>query len=440
MPLLNFAAHTCSVKNYEETLAYLFAQLPMYQRVGAAAYKEGLDGILALCEALGNPHKNLRTVHVAGTNGKGSTSHMLASILQEAGLKTGLYTSPHLVDFRERIKVNGVPVSKEFVVEFTGRNQALFEAQHPSFFEMTVAMCFEWFAQQGVDIAVIETGMGGRLDSTNIITPEISVITNIGLDHTAFLGDTPAKIAGEKAGIIKPGIPVVIGEATEATLPVFTQKAEESHAPLILADDISYCTQAEDEPSRFTVFPTHFEPFDLYSPLTGKYQEANLCTAFAAFQALRQRLPQLQDGHFIDGIRQTIQNTGLRGRWEILQQSPTLICDVGHNAHGFRLIMESIRRHPHERLFMVLGFVNDKDLSPVLSQLPAEAHYVFTKASNPRSLPAEAVATAAGTHNLHGQIVPDVKQAVKTALEQAQPGDLVFLGGSTFVVADYLTE
>lgn len=412
----------------------------MYQRVGAAAYKEGLDGILALSEALGNPHKNIRTLHVAGTNGKGSTSHMLASILQEAGLKTGLYTSPHLVDFRERIKVNGMPVSKEFVVEFTERNQALFESLRPSFFEMTVAMCFEWFAQQGVDMAVIETGMGGRLDSTNIITPELSIITNIGLDHTAFLGDTPALIAGEKAGIIKPGIPVVIGEATETTLPIFTQKAEESHAPLILADDISYCKQAEDEPSKFTIFPTQFEPFELLSPLMGKYQEANICTVFAAFQTLRQRLPELQDEHLLSGIRQTVQNTGLRGRWETLQHAPTLICDVGHNAHGFRQIMESIRRHPHERLFMVLGFVNDKDLSPVLSQLPIEAHYVFTKASNPRSLPAEAVASAASAHNLHGQIVPDVKEAVKEALSQAHPGDLVFLGGSTFVVADYLTE
>ena len=412
----------------------------MYQRVGGAAYKEGLDGILALCEALGNPHKNLRTIHVAGTNGKGSSSHMLASILQEAGFKTGLYTSPHLVDFRERIRINGEPVSKAFVVDFTERYQAVFEVQNPSFFEMTVAMCFEWFAQQEVDIAVIETGMGGRLDSTNIITPELSVITNIGLDHTAFLGDTVAKIAAEKAGIIKPGIPVVIGEATENTLPVFIQKAEEAHAPLILAEDISYCHQSEEDVSKFTLFPTQFEPFEVLSPLTGKYQEANICTVFAAFQTLRQRLPELQETHFLDGIRNTVQNTGLRGRWETLQQNPTLVCDVGHNAHGFLQIMESIRRHPHERLFMVLGFVNDKDLSPVLSLLPPEAHYVFTRSGNPRSLPAEAVASAAALHNLHGQIVPDVKEAVREALSQAQPGDLVFLGGSTFVVADYLAE
>ena len=411
----------------------------MYQRVGAAAYKEGLDGIIALSEHLGNPHKNLRCIHVAGTNGKGSTSHMLASILQEAGFKTGLYTSPHLVDFRERIKINGEPVSKAFVVDFTERNRILFEQLQPSFFEMTVAMCFEWFATQEVDIAVIETGMGGRLDSTNIITPEVSVITNIGLDHMKFLGDTIPKIAAEKAGIIKPGVPVVIGEVTEGSLPVFTQKAEELVAPLILAEDISYCKQGED-PALFTVYPTHFEPFGLVSPLTGKYQEANICTVFAAFQTLRQRIPELQDEHFITGVRNVISNTGLRGRWETLQEHPTLIADIGHNAHGFRQILESIRNHPHERLFMVLGFVNDKDLAPVLSQLPTHAHYLFTRSSSERSIPAEELAQTAAEYNLQGQILPGVKQAVQEALAQAQPGDLVFLGGSTFVVADYLTE
>lgn len=427
------------MKSYDDTLAYLFAQLPMYQRVGDVAYKEGLDGILALCEALGNPQKNLRCIHVAGTNGKGSTSHMLASILREAGFRTGLYTSPHLVDFRERIRINGEPVSKEFVIGFTERNRALFEKLKPSFFEMTVAMCFEWFATQGTDIAVIETGMGGRLDSTNIIHPELSVITNIGLDHMKFLGDSIPKIAEEKAGIIKPGIPVVIGEATEGSLPVFVRKAEENLAPLVLAEDISYCKQGP-EPDRFTVYPTHFEPFELFSPLTGKYQEANICTVFAAFQTLRQRLPELRDEHFTEGIRRVLTHTGLRGRWETLSEHPTLICDVGHNAHGFRLILESIRNHPHDKLYMVLGFVNDKDLAPVLSQLPPDARYIFTRSRNERSLPAEKLAEIAATFGFHGPILSDVKEAVAEALRLAAPGDLVFLGGSTFVVADYLAD
>lgn len=426
--------------SYEETLSYLFAQLPMYQRVGAAAYKEGLDGILTLCARLGNPEKNLRCIHVAGTNGKGSTSHMLASVLQEAGFRTGLYTSPHLVDFRERIRINGVPVEKDFVVAFTGRNKALFEELRPSFFEMTVAMCFEWFARQGVDIAVIETGMGGRLDSTNIIVPEVSVITNIGLDHMKFLGDTVPLIAAEKAGIIKPGVPVVIGEATEGSLPVFMQKAAENHAPPVLAEDMSYCRQHETDKEIFTLYPAHGEPFDLICPLTGHYQEANICTVFATFRTLKPVLPALKDEHFAAGIRQVVKNTGLRGRWETLREHPALVCDIGHNAHGFRRIMDSIRAHPHERLFMVLGFVNDKDLAPVLSQLPPEAHYVFTRSSSERSIPAEELSVLAAAFSLQGQTVPGVKEAVQAALDQARPGDLVFLGGSTFVVADYLEE
>lgn len=410
----------------------------MYQRVGAAAYKEGLDGILTLCERLGNPQNGLKFVHVAGTNGKGSTSNFLASIFQEAGFKTGLYTSPHLIDFRERIRVNGEPISKEFVVSFTEQNKILFEELQPSFFEMTVAMCFAWFTQQKTDIIILEVGMGGRLDSTNIITPELSIITNIGLDHMNFLGDTLEKIAAEKAGIIKPNVPVVIGETTPETYPVFLQKAETGHSPIVFAEDVSTCLQNED--GTFTIKPTHAEAFTVYCPLTGHYQEANIRGVYAAFQLLKKRFTVLQDIHFKNGIERVLKNTGFRGRWEILQKNPTLICDIGHNAHGFQQILTSIRQYPHENLWMVLGFVNDKDLSPVLSQLPQDATYIFTQSSSPRSIPAQELAEIAATFGLKGLTVPFVKDAVKHALQEANAADLIFLGGSTFVVADELSE
>jgi dihydrofolate synthase/folylpolyglutamate synthase len=427
------------VRTYEEILSYLFAQLPMYQRVGAAAYKEGLDGIITLCERLGNPQKGLKFIHVAGTNGKGSTSHFLASIFQEAGFTTGLYTSPHLVDFRERIKVNGEMVSKEFVIEFTERNKSIFEELQPSFFEMTVAMCFEWFAHQKTDLVILEVGMGGRLDSTNIITPEISIITNIGLDHMKFLGDSIEKIAEEKAGIIKPNIPVVISEITEQTLPVFKSVAEERNAPIIFAEDVSYCAQ-QTERNTFFVHPKNGEKIAVTSPLSGHYQEANICGVYAAFQILKEKYLELEDEHFSNGISQVIQNTGLHGRWETLREHPTLICDIGHNAHGFKRIMDSIHNFPHENLVMVLGFVNDKDLGPVLTQLPQNAQYVFTQSSSERSIPAGELAQIAHTFGLEGHEITDVGQAVQYALENAKQNDLIFLGGSTFVVADYLAR
>lgn len=426
------------MKSYEEILSYLFAQLPMYQRVGAAAYKEGLDGIITLCERLGNPQEKLKYIHVAGTNGKGSSSHFLASIFQEAGFKTGLYTSPHLVDFRERIKVNGKPVSKEFVVDFTEKNTAIFEELKPSFFEMTVAMAFEWFAQQQTDIVILEVGMGGRLDSTNIITPELSLITNIGFDHMKFLGDTLEQIAAEKAGIIKPNVPVVVSETTEQTLPVFKSKALENNSPILFAEDLSYCEQKENE--IFHIHPKNAEVISIISPLSGHYQEANICGVYAAFQVLKHGFPVLDDQHFINGIQHVLKNTGLRGRWETLQEHPNLICDIGHNAHGFKRILDSIRNVQHNHLFMVLGFVNDKDLSPVLNQLPKDATYIFTKSSNPRSIEAQELAEIAFGFGLEGQVIPEVKEAVKTALGAAKAEDLIFLGGSTFVVADYLTD
>jgi len=409
----------------------------MYQRVGAAAYKEGLDGIVTLCERLGNPEQGLKFIHVAGTNGKGSTSHFLASIFQEAGFKTGLYTSPHLVDFRERIKVNGEMVSKEFVIEFTERNKSLFEELKPSFFEMTVAMCFEWFSLQKTDIVVLEVGMGGRLDSTNIITPELSLITNIGLDHMKFLGDSIEKIAAEKAGIIKPNVPVVISEITEQTLPVFLSMAEGMNAPIILAEELIYCEQ-QFESNSFLIHPKNAEKFMVTSPLSGHYQEANICGVYAAFQVLKDKFPQLQEEHFSGGIQKVIQNTDLHGRWETLREHPTLICDIGHNAHGFKRILDSIRSFPHENLIMILGFVNDKDLGPVLTQLPKNTQYIFTQSSSERSIPAGELAQIAYTFGLDGHDIADVKEAVAYALENAKSDDLVFLGGSTFVVADYL--
>lgn len=423
-------------ERYKQTLDYLFAQLPMYQRVGASAYKEGLDGILHLCERLGNPQNQLRCVHIAGTNGKGSTSHFLASVLQEAGFKTGLYTSPHLVDFRERIKINGVPVSEEFVVTFTDANRAIFEELRPSFFEMTVAMAFEWFKTNGTDIVILETGMGGRLDSTNIVTPLLSVITNIGFDHMKFLGDTLPKIASEKAGIIKPAIPVVIGETTAETKSVFTRKATECKSAITFCEGLYTCRQLRGP--EFVLFSGSQE-LHLISGLMGSYQEKNIRTAFGAFRVLQNQFAELTLNHFSEGIKNVIPNTGLRGRWEQLASSPALICDIGHNEHGFREILKSISEFPHKRLFMVLGFVNDKDLRPIFSMLPKDARYVFTQSTNPRSLSAEELALSAENSGLTGRTVSGVKDAVADALSQASPDDLVFLGGSTFTVADYLS-
>lgn len=411
----------------------------MYQRVGAAAYKEGLDGIRTLCERLGNPQEGLRFVHVAGTNGKGSTSHFLASIFQEAGFKTGLYTSPHLVDFRERIKINGQLVSEDFVVDFTAKNKWLFTELQPSFFEMTVAMSFAWFAQNKTDIVILEVGMGGRLDSTNIIQPELSIITNIGMDHMKFLGNSIEKIAAEKAGIIKPSIPVVVGEYTPETKPVFEQKAQESNSPLFFAQDLFQVRQDNNSLKQFILSTQSGEKRTLICPLSGHYQEANIATAYASFEVLKNTFGALQEIHFEAGLKNVLKNTLLRGRWETLQTKPHLICDIGHNEHGFKQIMQSIQKQDFTNLWMVLGFVNDKDLSPVLAQLPKNARYIFTQSSSERSIPAEELAEIARTFELHGETIKPVKKAVAQTLEKAKQTDLVFLGGSTFVVADYLS-
>jgi len=422
--------------NYTETLDYLFAQLPMYQRVGASAYKEGLEGILTLCNRLGNPQEGLQYIHIAGTNGKGSTSHYIASILQEAGYNTGLYTSPHLIDFRERIKVNGDMITRDFVVDFTRANRDLFEALKPSFFEMTLAMAFAWFKEQQTDIVVLETGMGGRLDSTNIITPLLSVITNIGMDHMKFLGDTPAKISFEKAGIIKHKIPVVIGESTPETHPVFEKAALLKQAPIIWAEQNSNCKQLES--GIFELEHKTGEILQLTSGLTGSYQAKNINTVNSVFDELQKVWPQLNTKHLENGIRNVIPNTGLRGRWEKLQSAPALICDIGHNEHGFQEIIQSLSRESYNQLWMVIGFVNDKDIAPVMALLPKNANYIFTRSSSPRSLEASEVAQTASTLGLKGEVIHQVVTAVEYTLNNASSDDLIFLGGSTFVVADYL--
>ena len=402
---------------YKQTLDWLFAQLPMYQRIGGANYKIDLDKTHALMNLLGHPENGFKSIHVAGTNGKGSVSHMLASTLQENGLKVGLYTSPHLKDFRERIKINGELISEKKVIDFVDQHKDTFTQLQLSFFEMTVGMAFDYFAKEKVDIAVIEVGMGGRLDSTNVIKPLVSVITNIGLDHTAFLGDSLEKIAGEKAGIIKRDIPVVVGKSQNETQSVFRAVAKEVNAPLIFADHRPHCA--------------------LKSDLKGSYQKENIQTAFVALQLLPHHLKP--DALTIKaGFSNTISNTGLRGRWEILQTEPLVIADTGHNEDGIRAVLSQLAETPHEELHMVWGMVNDKDVAKVLAMLPVKAHYYFCQPSIPRALPVDVLFQAATTAGLAGKSYPTVAEAKRAALANAKADDLVFIGGSTFVVADAL--
>ena len=409
--------------DYQDTLEYLYNSAPMFQQVGGAAYKEGLENTLALDTHFGHPHRQYRTIHVAGTNGKGSCSHTLAAILQEAGYKVGLYTSPHLVDFRERIRVNGVPVPEEYVVRFVEEERSFFEPLHPSFFELTTAMAFRYFADTHVDVAVIEVGLGGRLDCTNIIRPDLCVITNISFDHVQFLGDTLPKIAAEKAGIIKTGVPAVIGEATPETRPVFQTKADEMHAPIYFAEDYD----REDYPG------IEFE-------LKGLYQKKNKQTLLTA-------LPLLKDaGYHIDGqaVRSGFAHvtslTGLMGRWQKLQDSPTLICDTGHNVGGIRYIVEQLREEKYRRLHIVIGMVNDKDIRGVLALMPKEAVYYFTQASVKRAMPAERLKGLADEAGLQGVCYADVLSAVRAAQKESLPEDFIFVGGSSFIVADLLAN
>lgn len=409
--------------NYQNTLTYLYNSAPMFQQVGGSAYKEGLENTRILDEHFGNPHHSFRTIHVAGTNGKGSCSHTIAAILQEAGYRVGLYTSPHLVDFHERIRINGRPIPEEYVVHFVEKERSFFEPLHPSFFELTTAMAFCYFADEKVDVAVIEVGLGGRLDCTNIIHPDLCIITNISFDHTQFLGDTLAKIAGEKAGIIKKDIPVVIGETTPETKAVFLQRAEEVNAPMIFAED----TTKNDYPGMRT-------------ELQGLYQIKNTRTILTALPLLKKAGYHIDEQSVRNGFAHVCELTGLMGRWQKLQDTPTLICDTGHNVGGITYIAEQLKQQNYRHLHIIIGMVNDKDVSGVLTLLPKDATYYFTKASVKRALPEEELCKLAAKAGLQGSCYPNVPAAVTAAQEKSHPEDFIFVGGSSFIVADLLAN
>lgn len=418
--------------SYAETVDYLYKSLPIFQRVGASAYKSDLTNTIALCEALGNPQHKFKSIHVAGTNGKGSTSHMLAAILQSAGYKTGLYTSPHLKAFTERIRINGREVSQQFVVDFVSRIKPHIERIQPSFFEITVAMAFDYFASQQVDIAVIETGLGGRLDSTNVITPVLSIITNISWDHMDLLGDTLPKIAAEKAGIIKPGIPVIISETQKEVQDVFMTEIDSKNCKIEFAD-LEYRVAGNYE--SFQVKSTKSE-FAIQCDLKGLYQSKNIAGVLAALDELRLQGFNISDAALTSGLKNVTTLTGLKGRWQKLSDTPLTICDTGHNEAGIREILNQINGLNYAKLHWVLGVVKDKDVSKILKLLPTTAHYYFCQANIPRAMDAVTLSQHAKSMGLTGIIVPDVNEAIRTATKNAQPDDLILIGGSTFVVAE----
>lgn len=405
--------------NYKETLEWMFSQLPMYQNQGATAYRKDLTNTILLVEHLGNPEKNIACIHVAGTNGKGSTSHMIASILQEAGYRVGLYTSPHLKDFRERIKINGEEISENFVTSFIADNRQFFEEHNLSFFEMTVGLAFDYFEKNKVDIAVIEVGMGGRLDSTNIINPLVSVITNIGFDHMQFLGNTLPLIAAEKAGIIKPETPVVIGQYSAETKAVFEKIAAENNARLFFASDI-------ERP--------YFE-----TPLKGNYQIHNIKTVLMTIQVLQEiGALSINDNDISQGLLNVIKNTGLQGRWQQLQKKPIIICDTAHNFDGLQLVIEQVKAHQYEQLHVVLGLVNDKNLDDILPLFPKSARYYFCKPNISRGLEARVLMEKAKHFDLVGSTYESVYSAYEAAKNSATAEDFIFVGGSTFVIAEII--
>lgn len=422
--------------NYQQTLEYLYGMLPMYQRIGQAAFKKDLSNTLRLCEALGNPHKNFRSVHIAGTNGKGSSSHAIAAVLQAAGYRTGLYTSPHLKSFTERIRINGTEIPESTIVSWVATNKQLIEEVKPSFFELTVALAFDYFATESVDIAVVEVGMGGRLDSTNVIMPELSLITNIGMDHTAFLGNTLAEIAGEKAGIIKPGIPVVISEKQVETRPVFEQKATNHQSPLFFAQDHISLQHGPDVNLKVLL---NEQPWidSLRPDIEATYFHKNLPGILYSLYQLQQKgFSAISPVNIQQGINNIISLTGLKGRWQVLGKTPLTVCDVSHNPDGLRQLMAQVYAQSYEKLFMIIGTVNDKDINSVLSLLPKEAFYYFCQANIPRALAAEELQQLAATHGLSGKLLPDVNQAIADARSQAGANDLILITGSTFVVAE----
>lgn len=423
--------------NYEETLDYLYNSAPLFQHIGKDAYKEGLENTYLLDEHFNHPHRQFRTIHIAGTNGKGSCSHTLAAILQAAGYKTGLYTSPHLIDFRERIRINGTPVSKEYVTDFVEKHRAFFEPLHPSFFELTTAMAFHYFAQEQVDVAIIEVGLGGRMDCTNIIRPDLCVITNISFDHVQFLGNTLAKIAGEKAGIIKENIPVVIGETTPETKPVFIGRAKEVNAPIYFAEEEQLLQTSGINKEGKRIYQTA-DYTDLEGELGGLCQLKNTNTLLTAIRLLKQTGYQFTEDNVRKGFSQVCRLTGLMGRWQKLESDPTLVCDTGHNVGGITYIVEQLRHQKYEQLHIVMGMVNDKDISGVLAILPKDAIYYFTKANVKRALSEKELQSMALQSDLHGNTYPNVETAVTAAKEKAGKNDFIFVGGSSFIVADLL--
>ncbi|WP_374164580.1 folylpolyglutamate synthase/dihydrofolate synthase family protein [Arcticibacter sp. MXS-1] len=428
--------------NYKETVDYLYSRLPMFSRIGSSALKKDLVNIRVLCEKLGNPHYSFKSVHVGGTNGKGSVSHMLAAVLQEAGYKTGLYTSPHLRDFRERIRVNGTMIPGEKVVALTDLLLPFIEEVNPSFFEVTVAMAFQYFKEQQVDVAIVEVGLGGRLDSTNIITPDLSVITNIGYDHMNILGHTLPEIAAEKAGIIKPGVPAVIGERRQETEQVFIAKAKETGSNLIFASDewhahgSRHIEEGEDVLDIDLTPASDLIPAKLRLDLTGSYQLKNIKTVLSAIRQLKKGGYQLETSAVVSGLRRVKELTGLMGRWQTLQREPLVICDTGHNEDGIREILKNIEQTPHKKLHMVIGMLKDKDVSKVLTMLPNDATYYFCQPALERAKPAEELAAEGKAKGLTGEVYESVRQALAAATAAAGQEDLIFVGGSTFVTAE----
>ncbi|MFZ9847266.1 MAG: bifunctional folylpolyglutamate synthase/dihydrofolate synthase [Flavobacteriales bacterium] len=401
---------------YQETIQYLYAQLPMFQRVGQAAYKADLSNITRICDLLGNPQTQFKSIHVAGTNGKGSVTHMLASVLQEAGYKVGIYCSPHLVDFRERVKINGQMISKQEVIDFVAQCKDLFDEINPSFFEYTTALAFQCFAKQRVDVAVVEVGLGGRLDSTNVITPELSVITNIGLDHTNILGDTLEKISLEKAGIIKNGIPVLIGEKQKETEKVFEEVAAKNNSKLIYAKEV-----------------------EIVCDLNGIYQEKNIATAFSAIQLLKEQGWKIDEKAIENGFLHVAKNTAFMGRWQVLGSNPSVVCDTGHNKEGVEYVVQQLAQEKYEQLHIVWGAVKDKDQTKVLDLLPKNAIYYFCAPNLERAMPAQELKDLAQQKSLQGKAYASVNEAFTVAKNAANAADFVFVGGSTFVVAEVLS-
>ena len=425
--------------DYEQTVEYLYNSTPVFEKIGVGAYKEGLYNTHALDEHLGHPHRKFLTIHVAGTNGKGSVSHTLAAILQAAGYRVGLYTSPHLVDFRERIRVNGKMASKAFVMDFVKQHRSFFEPLHPSFFELTTAMAFEFFKEKKVDIAVVEVGLGGRLDCTNIITPILSIITNISKDHTQLLGSSLAQIATEKAGIIKHGVNTLIGEYDEETRQVFEEKAKEMSSPIIFA---------EDQPEVISATPTATGGIDyatrhhgmIHGELGGDYQAKNTNTILNAIPLLRQSGLKIDDKDIAKGLSCVCDATGLMGRWQKIGDSPKVVCDTGHNVGGWQYLAPQIASQPCRQLRIVFGMVDDKDIDTVMDMLPKNAEYYFTRASSKRAIPEEKVRTTGEAKGLHGKAYPTVKEAYEAAMGDSSPDDFIFVGGSSYVVADLLAD